>query len=151
MKCDEVHIKNINFHQSNIRSQQYKTLISFISKDAIKYYDILETTNSHCSHLVLFRSLEEQGEARQNAICLAKLLISSSVTVIVTDTCRLQLNVTADVVKFAFHQWQRVGNYSDSSHTPWLLKISNLKSKPFHQETNCRVKILSISSWVVLQ
>lgn len=84
-------------------SWQYKALISIISKDAIKYYDILETTNSHCSHLVLFRSLEEHGEARNNAISLAKLLISSSVTVIVTDTGRLQLDITADVLKFAFH------------------------------------------------
>lgn len=95
---------HINFYQSNILSWQYKTLISFISKDAIKYYDILETTNSLCLHLVLFRHLKEQGEAKNNAISLTKLLISSSVTFIVTDTCRLQLDTTANVVKFAFHE-----------------------------------------------
>lgn len=64
---------------------------------------MLETTNSQCSHLVLFKSLQEQGEARNNAICLDKLLMSSSDMVIVTDTCRLQLDTTDDLVKFAFH------------------------------------------------
>lgn len=35
---------------SFFKAMQCKTLISFISKDTIKYYDIFETTNSHCSH-----------------------------------------------------------------------------------------------------
>lgn len=63
----------------------------------------METTNTHCSHLVHFRSLQEQGEERNNAVCLDKLLMSSSDMVIVTDTCRLQLDTTDDLEKFAFH------------------------------------------------
>lgn len=63
----------------------------------------LRLKNSHCSHLALLRSLQEQGEARNNAVCVDKLLMSSPVMVIVTDTCRLQLEATDDLVRFAFH------------------------------------------------
>lgn len=78
-----------------------KILITFNCKDAIKYYDIFETTDPQRSYSVLVRSLQEQDEAaRNNAVCLDKLLMSSSDMVIVTDTYRLQLDTTDDLVKF---------------------------------------------------
>lgn len=52
--------------------------MTFISKDAIKYYDILETTNSLYSH--------SQGEAGDNAISLDKLVMLSCDMIIVPDT-----------------------------------------------------------------
>lgn len=53
--------------------------------------------------LVHFRSLQEHGKTRNNVMCLDKLLMSSSDMVIVTDECRLQLDVRDDVAKFVFH------------------------------------------------
>lgn len=39
--------KKIKSYQSNMRLLQDKVVKTFISKDAIKYSDVLQTTNSH--------------------------------------------------------------------------------------------------------
>lgn len=103
MQCRQAHVENINFYQRNLQSKQYEALITFISKDAIKYYDILQTTNSPFSHSVLFSSLQEQGQARNNLVSLDKLVMSSCGMIIAPDIYILQLDVTGDLVTFAFH------------------------------------------------
>lgn len=101
----------------------------------INYNGISEAANSHSSHLVLFRSLQEQGEARNNAICLDKLLMLSSVMLIVPDTCRSQLEATHNLVCFSLMTQSGELFLRKQPH------IMTLNSPPFHQEANLYFKV----------
>lgn len=100
IRRQEEHIKNINLYQKQYAVMAIQDVVKFYVQ-TINYNGISEAANSHSSHLVLFRSLEEQGEGRNNAICLDKLLMLSSVMLIVPDTCRSQLEATDNPVCFS--------------------------------------------------
>lgn len=93
-------LKNINLYQKQYAVMAIQDVVKFYVQ-TINYNGISEAANSHSSHLVLFRSLQEQGEGRNNAICLDKLLMLSSVMLIVPDTCRSQLEATDNPVCFS--------------------------------------------------
>lgn len=63
IRRQEEHIKNINLYQKQYAVMAIQDVVKFYVQ-TINYNGISEAANSHSSHLVLFRSLEEQGEGK---------------------------------------------------------------------------------------